>query len=117
MPRWKDAGWHKVPIIGQLALMAEAAQLDMWRYIKDVEDGRLQVLTNATPEGFHLSISHLVLDEDNTPAPGRYPTWTEILEAREFFTNPQVRFVMHLPTKEEYVNIHETTFHIWEAQA
>ena len=117
MSRWKDAGWRRLPLSPQLeTLLVLGGSRDTWLYQKEVEDGHLTVLVGPEPDGFHLSISHRVDLPEGGTAPGRYPTWDEILEAREFFTNPQVSFVMHLPTREEYVNVHETTFHIWEAQ-
>lgn len=51
----------------------------------------------------HISVS----------AEGRYPTWDELASARDRFA-PDVRMVMHFPTREEYVNLHETCLHLWE---
>lgn len=82
---------------------------DTWYYRKEVADGVLNVMvTPDQGEGFHLSISHQIDGK-----PGRYPSWDEILEARDRFTPGHVEMVMYLPTKEAYVNAHETTFHLW----
>lgn len=83
---------------------------DLWIYQKEVEDGHLTVLVGPEPAGFHMSISHR-LNENNQP--GRYPTWDEIHEARYEFCPANAIMAMILPPKEEYVNVHETTFHLW----
>jgi hypothetical protein len=55
-------------------------------------------------EGWHLSISH----------PNRYPTWDEVAKARYELVPDEVHMVMHLPKMDEYVNIHESCFHLHE---
>lgn len=84
-------------------------------YQADVADGHLSVLITDEPTGLHLSISHRT--NEARPQPGRYPTWDEIADARERFLPDDRTFVMHLPPKAEYVNLHSTTFHLWELQA
>jgi hypothetical protein len=113
--RWSDAGWVRRPFDNPIlaALLAEGGE-DPWRYTKDVEDGRLQVFVGPNYDGFHLSISHLVVDEAGKASPGRYPTWEEIKEARYFFCPAASTMAMLLPPKGEYVNDHPTTFHLWE---
>ena len=53
----------------------------------------------------HISVS----------AKRRYPTWDELASARDRFV-PGVRMVMHFPTADEYVNVHETCLHLWEVE-
>ncbi len=53
----------------------------------------------------HISVS----------AKGRHPTWDELASARDRFA-PGLRMVMHFPTPDEYVNVHETCLHIWEVE-
>lgn len=88
---------------------------------REVHDGHLSVIVGREPTEmpsgdrlllWHLSISH----RTNTapPQPGRYPTWDEIREARERFVPDEVTVAMFLPPKGEYVNLHVTTFHLWE---
>jgi len=55
---------------------------------------------------WHLSISHL----------GRYPTWSEIKEARYTLLPDEVTMAMLLPPKEQYVNVHENCFHLHEIE-
>lgn len=54
----------------------------------------------------HISISH----------PSRYPKWDEISDARYSLLPNEVTMMMYLPPKEEYVNIHENCFHLYESR-
>lgn len=113
MSRKGRTGWRRVPLSDELdQLLKKIGAPDTWCYQKDVEDGHLSVLVGPEPEGFHMSISHR--KDDLTP--GRYPTWDEIHEARYEFCPDKMFMVMFLPPKEEYVNVHETTFHLWEVK-
>ena len=64
----------------------------------------LRVLISMDEGLWHLSISH----------PKRYPTWDEIYEARYRFIPEAVQMVMHLPPRQEYVNVHQNCFHLFE---
>lgn len=75
-----------------------------------VHDGRLDVILSIDDGDWHMSISHKFPDG----RPGRYPSWDEIFQARYLFCPADKNMVMMLPPQEEYVNIHETTFHLWE---
>lgn len=67
---------------------------------------------------------HILKTEDNTPKWGwlkhvsiscehRYPTWEEILSAKEHFFG-DIDCMMIMPKKEDYVNLHPNCFHIWQ---
>jgi hypothetical protein len=60
------------------------------------------------PEGasdlWHLSISE----------PSRYPTWDEIADARYQLIPDDVTMAMLLPPPDEYVNVHNNCFHLWQ---
>lgn len=101
--------WHEVPVPGQLLLMAPMTR--GWQ--AEVGDGHLSVFAGREPDGFHLSISHRK-NRDNSP--GRYPFWDEVADARYRFAPAEVTMAMLLPPTEEYVNVHATTFHLWEIQ-
>lgn len=85
---------------------------------RGVADGHLTVLAGREPVPgasrplWHLSISHRT--NDHPPRPGRYPDWDEIVEARYRFIPDEVRVAMLLPPRAEWVNVHPTTFHLWE---
>lgn len=79
---------------------------------RTVHDGHLTVIVGREPPGWHLSISHRT--NEMRPRPKRYPTWDEIADARYRFCPDDVTMAMLLPPREEYVNLHETTFHLHE---
>jgi len=64
------------------------------------------IIVGQSEYGWHLSISH----------PERYPTWDEIKEARFQLTPHNVTMAMILPPPDEYVNIHENCFHLWQIE-
>jgi hypothetical protein len=53
---------------------------------------------------WHLSIS----------CEKRYPTWDEIKDARYTLLPMGLTFAMLLPPMNEYVNVHQNCFHLWE---
>lgn len=57
--------------------------------------------------GFHLSISH----------PSRYPTWDEIKRVRYELLPNDITVAMLLPPQDEYINIDENTFHLFEIES
>lgn len=99
-------GWRQTRVPTPLA--RESPRLRAWQ--RDVRDGHLSVFAGPEPSGFHLSISHRTDDL----RPGRYPTWDEIADARYRFAPLDITLAMLLPPQSEYVNLHETTFHLWE---
>lgn len=100
------SGWKVVRVPAPLA--AECPQTRAWQ--RQVHDGHLSVFAGPEPAGFHLSISHRRSDL----TPGRYPSWDEIHDARYRFAPLGVVMAMLLPPQDEYVNLHATTFHLWE---
>jgi hypothetical protein len=106
MSRESRTGWRLVPVPTLMTMISP----EIRGYQKEVADGHLSVFVGPEPDGFHLSISHRTSDL----APGRYPTWDEIVQARYEFCPAAMTMAMFLPPKEEYVNVHETTFHLWE---
>lgn len=112
MSRATRTGWQIA--LPNEVLLTVIPDLQVWR--KEVPDGTLTVL-RSKEAGWHLSISFKAKEqwEGGPPFATRYPTWDEIYEARYEFLPDKLDMAMHLPPKEEYVNIHETTFHLWEA--
>lgn len=86
-------------------------EADCWE--RNVRDGYLTVLVGREDGEWHLSISHTKITRSGR-IPGRNPRWEEITDARYRFTPDDVYMAMILPPKDEYVNVHETTFHLWE---
>jgi hypothetical protein len=111
-------GWKRVPLGAAGDLLVDQCP-GIRAHQRDLEDGHLTVLAGREPEHpggpkWHLSISHRT--SEATPQPGRYPTWDEIKEARYRFVPDGVTMAMLLPPKAEYVNVHETCFHLWEIE-
>ena len=77
---------------------------DLHTFRRRASGGTLTVMAGTEPDGFHLSISH----------PHRYPTWDEICAARDRFTPRDKTFVQLLPPREQWVNVHQNCFHLWE---
>lgn len=112
MSRYSRTGWKNIPASPVIRAMLPQARV----YAKEVTSGEnagmhlLQVIVGPEPTGFHLSISCTAL----FGAEKRYPSWDEIIEARWEFCPPKMTLAMLLPPKEKYVNLHDTTFHLWE---
>ena len=72
------------------------------------QNGALKVFTSRDGDAkhWHLSISH----------PDRYPTWDEIVEARYELVPDKVTMAMFLPPKNQYVNLHNNCFHLYEVR-
>lgn len=75
-------------------------------------------------KAFRKGEVHIFLSQDKTPKWGwlkhisiscqyRYPTWEEILEAKEHFFG-DMDTMMIIPKKADYVNVHPNCFHIWQ---
>lgn len=70
------------------------------------QQGHCFVLVSIDDGKQHLSISRRT----------RYPTWDEIKRARYTFLPDGLTMAMLLPPKNEYVNIHQNCFHLWQIE-
>lgn len=102
------SGWKRMRVPQVLLLGSPTTR--GWQ--REVHDGHLSVFLSTEDGRAHLSISHRL--SDGTRRPGRYPTWDEIKDARYRFAPMGVTMAMLLPPEQEYVNVHATTFHLWE---
>lgn len=75
-----------------------------------VHDGTLGAIRSVDDGDLHLSVSF----RDNRGELSRYPTWDEIAHARDALLPADLTFVMFLPKADEYVALHDTTFHLHE---
>ncbi len=91
---------------------AGARNIEIWW--RNVGDGQLRVIVDEEPAGWHMSISHAKRGKNGTLSPGRYPKWDEIAHARYEKLPEDIDFVMNLPREEDYVALHDTTFHLHE---
>lgn len=112
--------WQRIER-GQLgdSLAAMTGAPNLRSYQREVEDGHLSVLVGAEAAQngprWHLSISHRT--SEHPPKPGRYPTWDEIKDARYRFMPGDIYVAQILPPEDEFVNVHATTFHLWQIPA
>ena len=67
-------------------------------------DTSCKIVCGKEKIGWHLSISH----------PTRYPSWDEIKQARYELIPNNVMVAMLFPPKEQFVNIHNNCFHLFE---
>ena len=89
-----------------------AQNIELWH--RNVGDGVLRVIVDEEPMGWHLSISHAKRGKGGQLSAGRYPKWDEIADARYSMLPEDIDVVMHLPPPDEYVALHDTTFHLHE---
>lgn len=66
--------------------------------------GACTITVGSSHVGHHLSIAH----------PKRYPTWDEMAKARYELLPSDLTFGMAFPPSEDYVNVHNNCFHLWE---
>ncbi|KKN16782.1 hypothetical protein LCGC14_0972440 [marine sediment metagenome] len=66
--------------------------------------GECRIIVSKDMGFWHLSISHQT----------RYPTFDEIRDARYKFLPNNITVAMLYPPKEEYINLHNNCFHLWE---
>lgn len=68
----------------------------------------------AAPAGIWLPPNELLLWHLSISHPHRYPTWDEIADARYELVPDDITMAMLLPPPGEYVNAHDTCFHLWQ---
>lgn len=87
-------------------------QFELQEHVKDLLPPGTQgyrmsgctILVSHVSAGWHMSISHRK----------RNPTWEEVRTARYALLPDGVTMAMLLPPVDEYVNVHEFCFHLWE---
>lgn len=84
-------------------------------YMADTPDGYLAAMVSRdnTPDGllWHLSVSH----RDRGNQPDRCPNWDELKRAKYELVQADVPMILIFPRRTaSYVNIHDTTLHLWE---
>jgi hypothetical protein len=109
--------WARLPRGEYEEFMATVSRAPNLRvYQRNVGDGHLTAFAAAElqPGGprWHLSISHRT--NAHPPKPGRYPTWDEIKDARYRFMPADIYVAQILPPPDEFLSVHDTTFHLWQ---
>lgn len=95
-PQQAPTQWEKVPTP---PFLGEAKVFDSF------PGGDLRCIVSKDEGRWHLSMSHR----------SRYPTWDEMADARYRFIPNRAQMAMLAPPREEFVNVHDTTLHLWEA--
>lgn len=85
---------------------------DVAYFERRVTDGSLRCIRARELGALHLSISWVGNSERQAK---RYPRWDEIADARDTLLPQDLEFHMVLPKAEEYVAVHDTTFHLHES--
>lgn len=112
MTRARSA-WVETPSMTIPGPHGQSVEARAWQ--RNVHDGHLLALVDELPGiGWHMSISHRT--NTHPPRPGRYPSWDEIVDARDQLLPGEISFVMRLPVAEQYVAVHDTTFHLHQEQ-
>lgn len=81
-------------------------QLQHQRIWVSLDDMRVIASLDETPHGKLLHVSLSYLDKD--------PSWAEIRAVRDAFFPADVDAMMMLPQAQDYVNVHQHAFHIWQ---
>lgn len=68
----------------------------------------------AAPAGIWLPPNELLLWHLSISHRDRYPTWDEVADARYLLVPEDVTMALLLPPPEQYLNVHETTLHLWQ---
>lgn len=80
------------------------------RYIAKTGDGTLSAICGFEGRLWHLSVA-------THCTPRRLPTWDELKHAKYTLVPIDVPMVLEFPKKTgPYVNVHETTLHLWESK-
>lgn len=106
--------WKPVPLTPRLVSLLGANTQAYQKDLSAITDLNCFVTNHGADGGWHLSISHRQVDRSGQTRPGRYPTWEEIKEARYRFCPDDITMAMLLPPTEEFVNLHDTTFHLYQ---
>jgi len=67
-------------------------------------ENQLLVIVSIDAGMWHLSVSHA----------SRYPTFDEIRDVRYKYLPNDITVAMLYPPKEQYVNLHNNCFHLWQ---
>ena len=113
--RWRDLKLDDPVTVGKLTEALEglgAMNVAIWH--RGVGDGDLRAVVAEEPTGWHLSISHMKRTKGGQYVAARYPRWDEIADGRYALLPDDIDVVMHLPREEDYVTLHDTTFHLHE---
>jgi hypothetical protein len=106
--------WVAAPMDSHVRrILLDAGATEVALFDRQVHDGMLRAIRSVDPPEnlWHLSVSHTQRRRRGAP---RYPTWDELAHARYELLPANIEVVMHLPPPDEFVDLHDTTFHLHE---
>jgi hypothetical protein len=78
-------------------------------------NGRLEALVGREPVGPHQQALEDLRWHISVRAPGRVPTWPELVDAAHSL-RPGVVFCVPMPPRTWWLNVHEHVLHLWETR-
>lgn len=115
MSRW-NGPYPPPPDLRKAGLGADAKI-----YQRQADDGSGHLTAIVAREGgrWHLSLSHrsnILSPANGAPLSGRLPTYDELKGARYDLLPDEIYAAEIFPPREEFVNLHPTTRHLWEVR-
>lgn len=108
------SAWQLETVTGEaMSLLTDAGCLEVACWRRSVHDGVLTALVTRNPPSheWHLSVSH---ESHSVRRAKRYPSWDELAHARYELLPADIDVVMRLPPPEDFIDVHDTTFHLHE---
>lgn len=102
----KDLNWLALGAHDEYKLRDKLEDGQVWQCCMIERKLNLRCLVTIDAGHWHLSIAH----------PTRLPRWGEIYDARYRFMPHEIRVYMALPPLEDYVNVHQFCFHLWQIE-
>lgn len=94
-----------------VGLLKKAGSAEVAIFLRWVSDGHLRAIRSQDDGLWHLSVSHWPRKATRAP---RYPSWDELAHARYELLPQNVNVCLYLPPPDQFVNVSDTTFHLWE---
>lgn len=81
---------------------------------KPTGDGELRFIIAEEMGGWHLSVTHAKRSKGGLFTAGRYPTWLELVEARQAALETETEFAVLMPGPAELEEVPDATLHLYE---
>lgn len=105
------AGSVERPIVEALEAQG-STNVQVWS--KPTGDGELRFIIAEEVGGWHLSVTHAKRGKGGKLTAGRYPTWTELIEARQAAIETETEFMVLMPSLAELEEVPDATLHLYE---
>lgn len=101
-----DLEWLALGAHDEYKLRSTLEDGQIWQCCMIERKLNLRCLVTIDAGHWHMSLAH----------PTRLPRWGEIYDARYRFMPHKIHVYMALPPLEEYVNVHQFCFHLWQIE-